>query len=86
MQEAKKENKERNASNIYSVDALCYRLKDEKKKINSRQLEFQDCKGMSYGVLWKDPKTLNVKSSKYIEDIVRNRVFRTERETVRLFF
>ena len=37
MQEAKKGEKNRNTSNIYSVDALFYRLKDEKRKVNSRQ-------------------------------------------------
>ena len=35
---------------------------------------------------WKDPKTLNVKSTNYIEDIVRKRVFRTEKDTLILFY
>ena len=37
MREAKKENKKRNSNNIYTVDALFYRLKDEKMTRNSRQ-------------------------------------------------
>ena len=85
MQEAKKENKKRNSTNTYSVDVLFYRLKDEK---NEKELKtaFKDSKGRPYVILWKDPKTLNVKSTNYIEDIVRKRVFRTEKDTVRLFF
>ena len=37
MQEAKKENKKRNTSNIYTVDVLFYRLKDEKREKELRQ-------------------------------------------------
>ena len=84
MQEAKKENFKRNTSNIYSVDALFYRLKDEKKAKELKTV-FKDSKGRPFVVLWNDPNMLNVKSSTYIEDIVGKRVFRTERDTVRLF-
>ena len=85
MREAKKENKKRNTSNTYSVDALFYRLKDEKRE-KELKTAFKDSKGRPYVVLWKDPKTLNVKSTNYIEDIVRKRIFRTEKDTVKLFF
>ena len=85
MREAKKENKQRNTTNTYSVDALFYRLKDEKRE-KELKTAFKDSKGRPYVILWKDPKTLNVKSTSYIEDIVRKRVFRTERDTARLFF
>ena len=85
MQEAKKENKKRSTSNIYTVDALFYRLKDEQKE-KELKTAFKDSKGRPYVILWKDPKTLNVKSTNYIEDIVKQRVFRTEKDTVKLFF
>ena len=85
MREAKKENKKRNTSNTYSVDALFYRLKDEKRE-KELKTAFKDSKGRPYVILWKDPKTLNVKSTNYIEDIVRKRIFRTEKDTVKLFF
>ena len=84
MQDAKKETKKRNSSNTYSVDVLFYRLKDEKRE-KELKTAFKDSRGRPYVVLWKDPKTLNVKSTNYIEDIVRKRVFRTERDTTRLF-
>ena len=84
MREAKKENKRRNTSNTYSVDALFYRLKDENRE-KELKTAFKDSKGRPYVILWKDPKTLNVKSTNYIEDIVRKRVFRTEKDTTRLF-
>ena len=84
MREAKKENKKRNTSNTYSVDALFYRLKDEKRE-KELKTAFKDSKGRPYVILWKDPKTLNVKSTNYIEDIVRKRIFRTEKDTARLF-
>ena len=84
MREAKKENKKRKTSNTYSVDALFYRLKDEKRE-KELKTAFKDSKGRPYVVLWKDPKTLNAKSTNYIEGIVTKRVFRTERDTARLF-
>ena len=84
-QEAKKDNKKRNTSNIYTVDVLLYRLKDEKRE-KELKTAFKDSKGRPYVILWKDPKTLNVKSTNYIEDIVRKRIFRTEEDTVKLFF
>ena len=37
MRYVKKENKKRNSTNIYTVDALFYRLKDEKKKRQGTQ-------------------------------------------------
>ena len=85
MREAKKENKKRNSNNIYTVDALFYRLKDEK---NDKELKtaFKDSKGRPYVIYWKDPKTLNIKSTNYTEDIVRKRVFRTEKDTMILFY
>ena len=72
MREAKKENKKRNTTNTYSVDALFYRLKDEKRE-KELKTAFKDSRGRPYVILWKDPKTLNVKSTNYIdiEDIVR---------------
>ena len=78
MREAKKENKKRKTSNTYSVDALFYRLKDEKRE-KELKTAFKDSKGRPYVVLWKDPKTLNAKSTNYIEGIVTKRVFHTER-------
>ena len=85
MREAKKENKKRNTTNTYSVDALFYRLKDEKRE-KELKTAFKDSKGRPYVILWKDPKTLSVKSTNYIEDIARKRIFRTEKDTVKLFF
>ena len=85
MREAKKESKKRNTTNTYSVDALFYRLKDEKRE-KELKTAFKDSKGRPYVILWKDPKTLNVKSTNYIEDIIRKRIFRTEKDTVKLFF
>ena len=83
MRETKKENKKRNGTNTYSVDVLFYRLKDEKRE-KELKTAFKDSKGRPYVILWKDPKTLNVKSTSYIEDIVRKRIFRTEKDTVKL--
>ena len=87
MQKAKEENKRnpKKGTHIYSVDALFYRLKDEKKE-KELKTAFKDSKGRPYVILWKDPKTFNVKSSNYIEDLVRKRIFRTERDTAKLFF
>ena len=85
MQEAKKANKKQNSTNTYSVDVLFYRLKDEKRE-KELKTAFKDSKGRPYVILWKDPKTLNVKSTNYIEDIARKRIFRTEKDTVKLFF
>ena len=62
-----------------------YRLKDEKKE-KELKTAFKDSKGRPYVILWKDPKTFNAKSSNYIEDLVRKRIFRTERDTAKLFF
>ena len=66
MQEAKKKNKKRNTSNIYSVDASFYRLKDVKKE-KELKTAFKDSKGRPYLVLWKDPKAFNVKFSNCVE-------------------
>ena len=87
MQKAKEENKRnpKKGTHIYSVDAWFYRLKDEKKE-KELKTAFKDSKGRPYVILWKDPKTFNVKSSNYIEDLVRKRIFRTERDTAKLFF
>ena len=87
MQKAKEENKRnpKKGTHIYSVDALFYRLKDEKKE-KELKTAFKDSKGRPYVILWKDPKTFNAKSSNYIEDLVRKRIFRTERDTAKLFF
>ena len=63
---------------------MFYRLKDKNEK--ELKTALKDSKGRPTVILWKDPKTLNVKSTNYIEDIVRKRVFRTERDTVELFF
>ena len=74
MQKAKEENKRnpKKGTHIYSVDALFYRLKDER---NEKELKtaFKDSKGRPYVILWKDPKTFNVKSSTYIEDLVKKK-------------
>ena len=87
MQKAKEENKRnpKKGTHIYSVDALFYRLKDEKKE-KELKTAFKDSKGRPYVILWKDPKTFNVKSSNYIEDLVRKRIFRTEKDTAKVFF
>ena len=88
VQKAKEENKwnpKKGTHIIYSVDALFYRLKDEKKE-KELKTAFNDSKGRPYVILWKDPKTFNVKSSNYIEDLVRKRIFRTERDIAKLFF
>ena len=86
MQKAKEENKRnpKKGTHIYSVHALFYRLKDEKKE-KELKTAFKDSKGRPYVILWKDPKTFNAKSSNYIEDLVRRRIFRTERDTAKLF-
>ena len=87
MQKAKEENKRnpKQGTHIYSVDALFYRLKDEKKE-KELKTAFKDSKGRPYVILWKDPKTFNANSSNYIGDLVRKRIFRTERDTAKLFF
>ena len=87
MQKAKEENKRnpKKGTHIYSVDALFYRLKDEKKE-QELKTAFKDSKGRPYVILWKDPKTFNVKSSTYIEDLVKKRIFRTEKDTAKVFF
>ena len=81
MQKAKEENKRnpKKGTHIHSVDALLYRLKDEKKE-KKLKTAFKDSnsKGRPYVILWKDPKTFNVASSTYIEDLVKERIFRTE--------
>ena len=59
-------------------------MKDEKRE-KELKTAFKDSRGRPYVILWKDPKTLNVKSTNYIEDIVRKKIFRTEKDTVRLF-
>ena len=86
MQKAKEENKRnpKKGTHIYSVDALFYRLKDEKKE-QELKTAFKDSKGRPYVILWKDPKTFNVKSSNYIEDLVKKRIFRTEKDTAKVF-
>ena len=64
---------------------MFYRLQDERKE-KELKTAFKDSRGRPYVVLCKDPQKLNVNSFNYIEDMVRKRVFRTERDTVRLSF
>ena len=78
MREAKKENNRRSTSSTYSVDALFYRLKDDKRE-KDLKTAFKDSRGRPYVILLKDPKTLNAKSTNYIEDIVRKRFFALKR-------
>ena len=87
IEKAKEENKRKPKKKIYiySVDALFYRLKDEKKE-KELKAAFKDSKGRPYIILWKDPKIFNIQSSDYIEDLVRKRIFRTERDIAKLFF
>ena len=77
MQEAKKENKKRNSANIYSIDIMFYKLKLEKDE--AIKTAFKDAKGRPLIYFWKEPKSANVKATRYIEDLVGKRIFRYER-------
>ena len=65
MRVAKKQNNKRNTSSTDSVDALFYRLKDDKRE-KDLKTAFTDSRGRPYVILLKDPKTLNVKSTNYL--------------------
>ena len=83
MREAKKENKRRNTSNTYSVDAMFYKLKLDKD--DAIKTAFKDSKGRPLINFWKEPKSANVKATRYIEDLVGKRIFRYEKETKNIF-
>ena len=73
MREAKKENKRRNSTSIYSIDVMFYKLKLEKD--NAIKTAFKDHKGRPLIYFWKEPKSANVTSTRYIEDLVGKRIF-----------
>ena len=79
MQKAKEENKKRNTSNIYSIDVMFYKLKLDKD--NAIKTAFKDSKGRPLIYFWREPKTANVKATKYIDDLVGKRIFRYEKDT-----
>ena len=83
MREAKKENKRRNSTSIYSIDAMFYKLKLEKD--NAIKTAFKDHKGRPLIYFWKEPKSANVTSTRYIEDLVGKRIFRYDKETKNTF-
>ena len=83
MREAKKENKRRNTNSIYPIDVMFYKLKLDKD--DAVKTAFNDTKGRPLIYFWKEPKTANVKATKYIEDLVGKRIFRYEKETKATF-
>ena len=83
MREAKKENKRRNTTSIYSIDVMFYKLKLDKD--DAIKTAFKDSKDGPLIYFWKEPKSANVKSTRYIEDLVGKRIFRYEKETKNIF-
>ena len=45
----------------------------------------KDTKGRPVIYFWREPKTANVKATKYVEDLVGKRVFRYDKETKNTF-
>ena len=80
MQEAKKENKRRNTASIYSIDVMFYKLKLDKD--DAIKTAFKDTKGRPLIYFWKETKSANVKSTRYIEDLVGKQIFK---ETKNIF-
>ena len=83
MREAKKENKRRNTASIYSIDVMFYKLKLDKD--DASNTAFKDSKGRPLIHFWKEPKSANVTSTRYIEDLVGKRIFRYDKETKNIF-
>ena len=58
---------------------MFYKLKLDKD--DAIKTAFKDTKGRPLIYFWREPKTANVKATKYIENLVGKRIFRYAKET-----
>ena len=62
---------------------MFYKLKLDRD--DAIKTAFKDSKGRPLVYFWREPKSANVKATKYIEDLVGKRIFRYEKETKATF-
>ena len=62
---------------------MVYKLKADKD--DAIKTAFKDSKGRPLIYFWREPKSANVTSTRYIEDLVGKRIFRYDKETKTTF-